>query len=318
MKATVKKRNFKQRKHDFIRFFKRDWQLHLMVLIPAIYIFIFKYLPLYGLQISFRDYRPAGGISGSEWVGWKWFVEFLTDFKFAEIFRNTILLSLYSMATFPLPIIFALILNAMRSQKYKRVVQTVTYMPHFVSMTVMVSILMMVLSPVSGLYGTLYRAFGGNGYPQDFRGLADTFRHLYVWSGVWQELGWSSIIYTAALSSVSMELHEAAMIDGASRFKRVLCVDFPAIAPSVGIMLILRFGSIVSVGFEKAYLLRTDLNAEVSEVIATYVYKKGMSSIRYYSYGSAVGLFNTTINLTMLIIVNIIARKVSEDEVALF
>jgi len=316
--ATRQKKTFRERGKNFIRLFLRDWQLHLMVLIPAIYILIFSYGPMYGVQIAFRNFRPRGGITGSEWVGLKWFVEFLNDFNFTKTFVNTIVLSLYNIATFPLPIIFALILNALRAQRYKKVVQTITYMPHFVSMTVMVSILMMILSPVSGLYGTFYQLFGGMGYPADFRGLAATFRHLYVWSGVWQELGWSSIIYTAALSAVSMELHEAAMIDGASRFKRILCVDFPTIAPSVGIMLIMRLGSIVSVGFEKAFLLQSNLNGDVSEVIATYVYKKGMSSIRYYSYGSAVSLFNTMINLTMLIIVNAISKKITDDEVSIF
>ena len=316
--VTRQKKTFREQGQNFVRLFRRDWQLHLMVLIPAIYILIFSYGPMYGVQIAFRNFRPRGGITGSEWVGFKWFIEFLNDFNFTKTFVNTIVLSLYNIATFPLPIIFALILNALRAQKYKKVVQTITYMPHFVSMTVMVSILMMILSPVSGLYGTFYRLFGGDGYPADFRGLEATFRHLYVWSGVWQELGWSSIIYTAALSAVSMELHEAAMIDGASRFKRILCVDFPTIAPSVGIMLIMRLGSIVSVGFEKAFLLQSNLNGNVSEVIATYVYKKGMSSIRYYSYGSAVSLFNTMINLTMLIIVNAISKKITDDEVSIF
>lgn len=299
--------------------FKRDWQLWLIIIIPVIYFAVFNYGPMYGIQIAFRDYRPRGGITGSEWVGLKWFAKFLANPQFGKIFKNTISLSLYSMiASFPLPILFALILNALESKKYKTVAQTVTYLPHFISMVVMISILKMVFSPVSGIYGNVYRLLGGEGYPSDFRGLASTFRHLYVWSGVWQELGWNTIIYTSALSAVSQEHHEAAMIDGASRLKRIWHIDLPAIMPTVCTLLILRFGSIIGVGFEKAYMLQSDLNLEVSEVISTYVYKYGLNSFRSFSYGTAVSLFNTAINMILMFIVNRISRKISEGEVSLF
>ena len=299
--------------------FKRDWQLWAIIIIPVIYFAVFNYAPMYGIQIAFRDYRPRAGITGSEWVGMKWFVKFLTNPKFGLIFKNTVVLSLYSMiASFPLPIVFALMLNAMESKRYKSVAQTVTYLPHFISMVVMVSILQMIFSPVSGIYGNMYRLFGGEGYPADFRGLVTSFRHLYVWSGVWQELGWNTIIYTSALSAVSQEHHEAAMIDGASRLKRIRHIDLPAIMPTVGITFIMRVGNLVGIGFEKAYLLQSNINKSTSEVISTYVYRKGMDSFRNFSYGSAVGLFNTIINIVLVFIANTISKKISDNEISLF
>ena len=297
---------------------RRQWQLNLLVLVPLVFLLIFHFVPMYGIQIAFRDYRPLTGVTGSEWVGLKWFEQFLSSYQFGEVFSNTVILSLYSLATFPLPIIFALILNAMRSERYTKVVQTVAYMPHFISTTVLVGMVLMLLSPVSGLYGKIYDLFGGSGYPVDFRASAQAFRHIYVWSGVWQSLGWGTIIYTAALSSVSSELHDAAQIDGASRFQRMWHVDLPAIMPTIAIQFILRCTSIISVGFEKAYMLQTTMNISVSEVIPTYVYKVGMSSFRSFSYGSAVGLFNTVINLALLFVANFSVRKATEGEISLF
>lgn len=310
-KTNLKWKTFKKN-------FKRDWQLHIFMLFPVIYLVIFDFIPMYGVQIAFRDYRPKLGITGSVWVGLKWFKQFLSNYEFGQIFMNTLILSLYSLATFPLAIIFALILHALKNEKYKKVVQTVSYVPHFISVSVMVGIINMLLSPVSGIYGNLFRLFGGSGYPVDFRATAEAFRHLYVWSGVWQTLGWSSIIYIAALASVSSELHEAAQIDGASRLKRMWYIDIPAILPTIAIQFILRCTNIISVGFEKAYLLQSTLNLDVSEVISTYVYKKGMSSFRSFSYGAAVGLFNTTINLALLLSVNYVVRRATDGEIALF
>ena len=316
MKKSVK---FEQKCQTIIREFKRDWQLWLLVMVPVIWLVIFDYGPMYGLQIAFRDYLPRDGITKSAWVGLKWFKKFLTDRNFVEVFSNTVILSVYGLVVnFPLPIIFALILHGMRSQKYKRVVQVVTYIPHFISTTVMVSIVQMLLSPVSGIYGAFYQLLGGEGYPVDFRATAVAFRHIYVWSGVWQGLGWSTIIYTAALSAVSPELHDAAMVDGASRFKRMIHVDIPAIMPTICIRLILSFSGIIGVGFEKAFMLQSGLNLSVSEVISTYVYKRGMNSFKNFSYGTAVSLFNTAINLTLMLIVNKISKKMSDDEVSLF
>lgn len=299
--------------------FKRDWQLWAIIILPVIYYAIFEYGPMYGIQIAFRDYRPRSGITGSEWVGLKWFIKFLKSPNFGLIFKNTIILSLYSMVvSFPIPIVFALMLNALENKKYKSFAQTVTYLPHFISMVVMISILQMIFSPVSGIYGNVYRLLGGEGYPKDFRGLASSFRHLYVWSGIWQELGWSTIIYTSALSAVSQEHHEAAMIDGASRLKRIWHIDLPTIMPTIATLLILRFGSLIGVGFEKTFLLQSPLNTDVSEVISTYVVKVGLNSFRSFSYGTAVSLFNTAINLILMFIVNKISKKITEDEVSLF
>ena len=299
--------------------FRRDWQLHLLNLLPFIYIIIFDYGPMYGVQIAFRDFNIRQGILGSEWVGLKWFEKFLTSYQFEQVFTNTLSISIYSILVgFPLPIIFALFLNSVRSERFKKVVQTISYIPHFISTTVLVAIVNMVLNPIGGLYGAFYRLLGGAGYPYDFRSMASAFPHLYVWSGVWQNLGWNSIIYIAALSSVSQELHDAAMIDGASRWKRIVHIDFPAIMPTASTMLIMRCGSVLSVGFEKTYLMQGNLNLQTSEVISTYIYKVGMGSASDFSYGAAVGLFNSVINCTMLILVNYICKRLSNREVSLF
>ena len=300
------------------REFKRDWQLHLLMLFPVVYLIIFDFVPIYGVQIAFRDFRPKHGITGSEWVGMRWFKDFVGAHDFWQIFKNTVIISLYSLATFPLPIMFALVLNALKQEKYKRVVQTVSYMPHFISTTVMVGILFMLLSPTSGMYGNIYTLITGAKQAPDIRYLSVTFRHLYVWSGVWQGLGWGSIIYVAALSSVSQELHEAAQIDGATRLKRMWYVDIPAITPTICIMLIMRCTSIISVGFEKVYLMQNPLNKSVSQVMSTYIFEKAIGGVRSYSYGAAVGLFNTAINLSLLIAVNTIVKKATDGEITLY
>lgn len=305
--------------HERATLLRRDRQLYLLILLPLIYILIFYYWPMYGVQIAFRNYRPRDGILGSEWVGLKWFKKFLTNYNFKQVFSNTLLLSLYSIIVgFPLPIILALLLNTVRNERFKKFTQTITYIPHFISVVVLVAIINQVFSPTCGLYASLYHLFGGEGYPYDFRGMASSFRHLYVWSEVWQELGWNTIIYIAALGSVSPELHEAAKIDGATRWQRVLHVDLPAILPTVCIMLILRCGSVMTIGFEKAYLMQGNLNLTTAEVISTYVYKVGLGSSSDFSYGTAVGLFNSVINCTMLILVNLFSKKATDNEVSLF
>ena len=313
--VPVKKGRLYRLKKDF----RRDWQLHLLILPPVIYLLIFHYWPMYGAQIAFRDYRARDGITGSQWVGLKWFEKFLSDFRFGEILRNTVIVSMYNViVTFILAVGLALLLNTLRSEKFKKFTQTNTYIPHFISVVVIVSMFNQIFSPVSGLYGSLYRLFGGQGYPNDFRATAEAFRHIYVWTGVWQQLGWQTIIYTAALSSVSPDHHEAAMIDGATRWQRVLHVDLPAILPTACTMLILRCGQVMSVGFEKAYLLQNTLNLTTSEIISTYVYKVGMGTGGDFSYGAAVGLFNSVVNCAILIFVNWLSKKLSSDEVGLF
>ena len=276
-------------------------------------------MPLYGEQIAFRDFRPKQGIMGSEWVGFKWFESFLSSHNFAQMFMNTVILSLYSMSIFPLPVIFALVLHALKQEKYKKVVQTVSYMPHFISITVLVGMLFALLNPTSGMYGNLYTLITGAKQAPDIRYLSSTFRHFYVWTGVWQDLGWDSIIYVAALSSVSQELHEAAQIDGATRLKRMWYVDIPAITPTICILLIMRCTSIISVGAEKAVLMQDPRNLSVSEVLSSYVYKKTQEgSPRNFSYASAIGLFNAVINITLLILVNTIVKKATDGEISLY
>lgn len=309
----------KTRLSTFKKNFHRDWQLHLLLLLPLIYVLIFYYWPMYGAQIAFRDFRPRAGITGSEWVGLEWFEKFIHNYNFQQVFGNTIKLALYSIVfEFPLPIIFALLLNCVPNEKLKKVIQNLTYIPHFISTVVLIAIMNQVFNVYNGLYGTLYALFGGEGYPVDFKGLGSAFRALYIGTEIWQNLGWNAIIYIAALGGVSPELHEAAMIDGASRFKRLLHVDLPAILPTIGIMLILRFGGLMSFGFEKAYLMQTNLNLETAEIIPTYVYKVAMGSSGDFSYGAAIGLFNSVINCVLLILVNFITKKVTKDEVSMF
>lgn len=307
----------KHRNRIWVRL-RRDWQLHLMLLLPVIYLLIFKYYPMYGAQIAFRDYSARKGIWGSAFVGMKWFEKFWNNPFFWDYVKNTISLSLYTiLASFPVPVALALLINVIRNQHFKKLTQTVSYIPHFISVVVLVALLNQVLSPVNGIYGNFYRLAGGEGYPTDLRNSASAFRHLYVWSGVWQNCGWNTIVYLAALSAVSAEQHEAAMIDGASRWARIIHVDLPAILPTVSIMLILRFGSVMSIGFEKVFLMQNALNMKTSEVISTYVYKAGIKGLAF-SFGTAVDLFNSVINCVMLLLVNKITKWISRSEVSLF
>lgn len=266
---------------------------------------------MYGLQIAFRDYLPGLGIWGSEWVGWHHFVRFFQSYQFWEIMENTLVLSIYELAVgFPLPIVLALMLNMLISHKYKRFIQTVVYAPHFISVVVMVGILFVFLSPSSGLINHFIVLFGGS--PINFMASPEWFKTLYVFSGVWQGTGFAAIIYLAALAGVDPSLHEAAVMDGASKFKRVLHIDIPAILPVSVIMLILALGNLMNMGFEKALLMQTPLNKESSNIIATYVYEVGIQQAQY-SFGTAVGLFNSIINLILLVTVNQIARRVSDN-----
>ena len=290
------------------------------MLLGVAYILIFAYYPMAGVQIAFKDYTPVGGVWGSPWVGLKHFNKYFNSMYFERTVVNTLRISVYSILVgFPLPILFALMLNIMRRQKLKKFIQTVTYIPHFISTVVLVGMMMQLFSPVTGLYGSLYRVLTDGVYPPDIYSKSESFIHMYVWSGVWQGLGWGSIIYLAALSGVSPELHEAAMIDGASRWKRVWHVDLPAILPTVAIMLILRSGNIMSVGFEKTYLMQNSLNLSSSEVITTYVYKQGLGKgIRGFSFGAAVGLFNSVVNFITLVLVNAITKRLSGNTANLF
>ena len=293
------------------KIFRRDWQLYAFMLIPLIWLIIFCYAPMFGAQIAFRKYQPRLGIWDSPWVGFYQFKKFFNSYQFSKVMVNTIVISLYTiLCSFPLPIIFALVLNSTRSRKFRTVTQTIVTMPHFISVVVLVGILLQIFNSRTGVYGTLMESITG-AYPEDLFSKPANFRHMYVWSGVWQQFGWNSIVYIAALAAVSPELHEAAQIDGANRFQRMLHVDLPAILPTITIMLILRMGSVMTIGFEKVYLMQNSLNLTASEIISTYVYKVGLSSAGTtdLSYSTAIGLFNSAINLVLISVTNFIARK---------
>ena len=288
---------------------RRNWVLYLLLLPALIYVIIFNYVPMYGIQIAFRNFTFADGITGSKWVGLKWFRFFFSSAKCWPLIRNTLIISFYSMlAGFPVPILLALMLHNIPSHKFKRMAQTITYLPHFISLVVVVGMISCFTSINSGWINTLIEAFGGERVY--LMGKPEYYRHLYVWSGVWQEAGWGSIIYMAALTGVAPELHEAATIDGASKLQRIRHIDLPAILPTITIMLIMRCGSIMSVGFDKSYLMMNDLNMDVSEVIATYTYKMGLLSGKY-SYSSAISLFNNVINFVFLTAVNKLSKLIS-------
>lgn len=309
------KRDWKrQQRQTRCKLMRRYWRMYVLLALPIIYLLIFKYYPMLGAQIAFRKFDPVRGIWGSEWVGWHYFDKFLTSSRFKRVVPNTIILSLYSLlAGFPIPILLALSLNTLRNQRYKKIIQTVTYIPHFISTVVLVGILFQVFNVRTGIVGTTYQALFGRRMV-DLFGKPNAFRHLYVWSGIWQSMGWSSIIYIAALSGVDQELHEAAQIDGASRFQRVCHIDFPSILPTAVILLILSSGNIMSIGFEKVYLMQNTMNASASEVISTYVYKVSMTAgTSDFSYGTAIGLFNSLINMFILVLVNKVAGKLGSS-----
>ena len=295
------------------RLMRRFWQLYLFVLPPIITTFIWHYIPLYGVVIAFKDYKVIDGILGSDWAGLEHFMAFFRDPYFEPILWNTIRISLYSFATFPCSIIFALMINELTNHKFKKTVQMISYMPHFISTVVVCAMVHMFFNVDGGIVNNAIVALGGEPVPLMYK--AKYFDHLYVWSGVWQGIGWGTIIYFANLSSVSPDLIEAARIDGASRWDVVVHINIPTILPTVVIMLILRVGSIMGVGFEKVFLLQTDLNLSASRVISTYVYERTLGAggtTAYWDYSAAIGLFNTFINLILIILTNTIARKVSD------
>lgn len=291
------------------------WQLYLFLLLPLIYIAIFAYYPMTGIQLAFKKYDMLRGMKGSKWVGLDNFRRFFSSYYFERTIGNTIRISLYTLLVgFPLPIVFACMLNTIRNQKYKKFVQMITYFPHFISTVVLVGMMMTLLNPRIGIYGILCFKLTGSYPTTDIFGIGKAFPHLYVWSGVWQSLGWDAIIYIAALSGVDAELHEAARIDGASRVKRIIHIDLPAIAPTIIMQLILKSGSLMNIGFEKAYLMQNTLNQTYSEVISTYAYKVAFNTTggSDFGYSTAINLFNSIINFILIVIVNNISKKVSE------
>lgn len=292
-----------------IRRLKESWQWYLMLLPALIYIIIFNYGPMYGVQIAFKRYNAAKGIWGSPWVGLDHFERFLRYPYMWNLIRNTLSLTLYTMATFPMPIILALALNEIRHRKYKKTVQMITYIPHFLTEVVVVSLVMMFLDPSTGPINNVIAALGGQ--KQNFMGIPEAFSSIYVWSGVWQGVGWSSILYLSALSSIDQELIEAARIDGANRFRVVWHINLPGIAPTITICFIMSMGGLLSVGFSKVLLMQNPMNNSVSETISTYVYQTGLKGGQF-AYTSAIGLLNNVVNIIILLIVNRICKAVSE------
>ncbi|MBR4457549.1 MAG: sugar ABC transporter permease [Clostridia bacterium] len=277
-----------------------------MLVIPVVITVIYKYIPMYGIQIAFREYDPVLGFSEGKWVWFDWFKQFFENINFGRMIGNTVKLSLFSLLwSFPVPIILALAINQLRFKRYKRVVQTVMYAPHFISIMVVCGMIRIFLSPYGGLVNMLI------GKQIDFMTEPGAFRTIYIASGIWQDAGWGTIIYLATLSAVDPGLYEAAKIDGASMFQRIRVIDVPELIPMVILQLIMAASSIMSVGFEKVFLLQTPQNKPTSDVIAVYVYQQGIEG-QEYSYSTAIGLFNTVINIILLFIVNKIAKKAAD------
>ena len=294
------------------RDFQKNWSAYLLVLPVLVYFILFHYKPMYGVIIAFKKFSIRKGILGSPWVGLQYFREFLSSYYFWRLMKNTLSISLASLVFgFPVPILFALLANTVNSARYKKITQTIVNLPHFISVVVLVSMVNQVFGSRTGLYGLIGQALTGS-YPPDLFADANSFQHLYIWSGVWQNFGWNAIIYIAALTSVNPDLHEAAQIDGASRLQRVIHIDFPSILPTIVIMLILRVGQIMNIGFEKTFLMQNSLNLARSEVISTYVYKQGLTGKTDFSYSTAINLFNSVINMVLITSVNWISRKVGE------
>ena len=287
----------------------KNYELYLFLLPAVIILFCFNYIPMYGIQIAFRNFKPVKGIWGSSWVGLDNFERFFSSKQFFTILKNTLVLSVYEIAvTFPIPIIMALVLNQLKYTRFKKVYQVVTYLPHFISMVVLIGIVKILLSPSIGIMGAVADLF--HTQAPNLMGESRAFRTIYVLSGLWQNAGWDSIIFIAALAGIDPNLYEAASVDGATKWQKIIHIDIPSIIPTCVIMLILRIGSIMNIGFEKVYLLQNSLNMGVSDVIATYTYRIGI--VKYqYSLSAAVGLFNTLVNVILLVAANKISRKLS-------
>jgi putative aldouronate transport system permease protein len=286
------------------------WDLYLMMLVPLLWYAIFIYAPMYGIQIAFRDYMPSRGFWGSAFVGMKHFRRFFNSFYFVRVLRNTLGINFYSLFVgFPIPIIFALLLNELKSVRYKKLVQNVTYLPHFLSTVVIVSIIHMILDMDNGVMNSFLKILGRP--TENFLINPAYFKHIFVWSGIWENMGWDAIIYIAALAGVDLSLYEAATIDGASRWQKIRYISVPSIMPTIIIMLLLRCGHIMNIGYEKILLMQNSLNMESSDVISTFVYRSGILGAEY-SFGSAVGLFNSVCNFILLLVANKTAKRLSE------
>ena len=291
---------------------KKDWQLWIMILPAIVYIIIFCYGPMYGIQLAFRKYDFSKGLTGGDWVGFKYFIQYFESPMFWTTLRNTFIISFFTLICgFPAPILLALVVNSLRQQKLKKVVQTAVYMPYFISTVVMVAILQILLSPSTGVVSGLLKSMHLIPPSINLLGTPSAFVPVYVLSGIWQSAGWNSIIFIAALSSVDGQLYDAAKVDGANRWQQLIHVELPALVPTIVILLIMNMGRVLSVGFEKVFLMQNDMNLPVSEVISTYVFNVGVQSGQF-SFGSAVGLFNTVINFAFLMIANMVSKKAAD------
>lgn len=287
-------------------------QLYLMFFLPLVWFLVFCYGPMYGVLIAFKDYQISKGILGSPWVGFANFSKFFSDFRFASLLVNTLRISVYNLLVgMPFAILLALALHNCDSKRLKSIFQTITYAPHFISTVVIVGMLIQFLHPRFGAINAVMKSMGMRTI--SFMSQPTYFVHIYVWSDVWQHAGWGSIIYLSALSSVDISLYDAAMVDGASRFQRTLHIDLPSIMPTIVITAILNVGGLLDVGFEKVYLMQNNLNLSQSEIISTYLYKMGVAStLPNYSYGTAIGLFNSLIGLILIVGVNWLSRKTTD------
>ncbi|BAS07281.1 uncharacterized multiple-sugar transport system permease YteP [Arthrobacter sp. Hiyo4] len=288
----------------------RAWQLYVLLAPAIIYILVFKYWPMYGVQIAFKNYNPVDGFTGSPWVGLTHFIRFVNSYQFGQVVGNTLWIAVLGLLlAFPIPIILALLVNQLQSERFKKFTQTVLYSPAFISTVVVVGIMFVVLSPRSGLVNNAIQLGGGE--PIFFMGSAEWFRPIYVISDVWQNAGFSMIVYLAALAAIDPALHDAAKVDGASKLQRIRHIDLPGIMPVVTILFILAIGNLLNVGFEKALLMQTPLNLSSSEIIQTYVYHAGLQQAQF-SYSAAIGLFNSLLNLALLLVFNTIARRANQ------
>lgn len=307
MSQTVKRIKNTTEKLPWNKEFKRYWSAYLLLLVPLAVLIVFKYIPMYGAQIAFRNYKPTLGVLGSEWVGLKYFIKYFESSYFGTTVKNTLLLNGYSLLTFPLSLAFALMLNYAPHRRLCKSVQMVSYAPHFISTVVICSLVTQFLSARIGMINKILELFGIPG--ANWMGNPKAFYHIYVWSGVWQELGFQSIIFISALTSISEDLHEAATIDGANLFQRIIHVDIPGVLATFCILLILRVGSMMNIGYEKVLLLQNDLNRSASEIISTYTYKIALkAALPQYSYASAIGLFTSVVNMILLFTVNRVTK----------
>lgn len=289
---------------------RAKYDLLLLFSIPLVWYIIFKYVPIYGVQIAFRRFNPTLGIIGSPWVGFQYFKQFFDSYYFKDLILNTIIISVYQIAVgFPIPILLALIINEIRNKAFQKIIQNITYVPHFLSVVVVVSMLNIFSDPDYGLFNKFFSLFGIP--PTDYMAKPEYFRTLYVFSNVWQNMGFNSIVYIAALASIDPTLYEAAVIDGASRLQKIIHVSIPSIISTIIILFIMRIGSLMTVGFEKVLLMQNPVNSSVSEIISTFIYKNGIQKGQF-SYSAAVELFNSVINFLLLVITNYFSRRISE------